>query len=221
MSIRGKIVLAGLLAFVVGGLLLISGHKKIKIAPAEYGRSKPAKYSAMIRISSSKGICTATVFAANYALTAGHCVAGQIGDKYDIGAVNDDGYKSKATSAIAVRVTMYGGLDVGLLAGDFSEFVFAPLENGELKYGPVFVSCGHAGGSPTAICRPLLQVQPYGFIAVGLGNLIPGMSGGPVIDPFSGKVVGVNSAQDGNTAFFTPTTKVLSFFGLDYADDER
>jgi hypothetical protein len=44
------------------------------------------------------------------------------------------------------------------------------------------------------------------------------MSGGPIIDPFTGYVIGVNSAQFDNIAVFTPTTKSDGFFGLDDLD---
>lgn len=216
----GKNILGIGVALVVVGIAVPLFHSpKPKLSPIDYSVKGKPLYSAMIRISTKNGICTATVISRNYAITAGHCVVGQIGDKYNVGSVSGNTYKPKTVKAIAVRGFMYGGIDAGLLKGDFSDFSYAPIENGDLNYTHPLVSCGHAAGSPTPMCRPLIPAQPYGFIAVGMGNLIPGMSGGPVIDVITGRVVGINSAQDGNAAFFTPTTKLLAFFGLESLDD--
>ena len=221
MTTKGKIIMHSILipSLLFGAWYGFVRTPKVKLEPIDYKRVAPAKYYSMVRISTDKGICTATVISRNYALTAGHCVVGQIGSKYKIMGVEKNGADKakKAATAVAARGVMYGGLDLGLLKGDFKDFEYAPIkgEDREVSYAPIFVSCGFGGGSLSAMCRPMLGPQPYGFIAVGMGNLLPGMSGGPVINIFTGDFVGVNNAQYENAAFFTPVRKALSFLGLD------
>jgi hypothetical protein len=47
------------------------------------------------------------------------------------------------------------------------------------------------------------------------GFLIKGMSGGPVLDPLTGKVVGVNSAASTGFVIAGPTFGILGLFGIE------
>lgn len=207
---------AVLIPSLVIGSYLAFKPRPVKLTPLDFGQDGKPKYSSMIRISSDKGICSAFVVSKNYALTAAHCVAGQLGEKFKVHAQNivGEGAAVRAGTAIAARAVWYGGIDLGLLKGEFNDFNYAPIDREEVRMAPLFVSCGFGGGSLFGMCRPILLPQGAGFIMAAAGNLLPGMSGGPVINPFTGHVVGINSAQLDNVAFFTPTTRALEFLGL-------
>jgi hypothetical protein len=220
MTKLGKNILRAMLVLVTAvGIWHFAKETRIKLKPMDYGQARPPVHTSLIRIASSSGICSATVFSKNYAITAGHCVAGQVGKTYKIYGQKiggSEGARSELVGeAIAVRGVMYGGIDLGLLMGDFESFNYAPVHFGDMELPPLLVSCGYAGGGRDVLCRQVSNVEPYGFIATGRGNLIPGMSGGPLIDPATGIVVGVNSAQYENGVFFTPTTAADAFLGLD------
>jgi hypothetical protein len=54
-----------------------------------------------------------------------------------------------------------------------------------------------------------------GFSIAGRGFLIPGMSGGPVIDVKHGTVLAVNSAATNGFVLVAPVMGILGSFGIE------
>lgn len=227
MKLSRKIVISAVVSGIVGVIAGIAAYsylkRPVKLDPIDIGQGFKPVYVSTVRISSDQGICTAFVVSKNYAITAGHCLVGQLGKKFKVYgqkfASNEPA--QFVTTTVAARILGYGGLDAGLLKGNFEQFYYAEIEEGEIKLAPLLVSCGFAGGSLTSLCRPLMMPELTGFIAAARGHLVPGMSGGPIINPFTGHVIGINSGQLDSYAFFTPTTKILDFLGVRTLEDTQ
>lgn len=125
--------------------------------------------------------CTATVVYSNYAVTAAHCV--DKGEEYEV-----TGTKK------LVKVVYYDvRLDRAILQGDFSAHKSMDIDLTEdlLHSVPAAAYCGFPAGSDSHGCRRAMLSGFDYFAAVFAGPAMPGMSGGPVIDMQSGKLIGV------------------------------
>lgn len=179
-----------------------------------------------IHMTRPNGACSATVIDNNYALTAAHCLytprlylsKGEISVFSDTG--EDTNIKAKA-AAINIED------DYALITGDFSTFQKLPvnLTDFSLFNQKVVISCGYPMDQKSLVCTNIHNVVPYGFKYAGYGQLVKGMSGGPVISvqllmgivPFA-SVVGVNSAVSGDVpvnAIVAPIVGLLGAFNLE------
>lgn len=200
-------------------------YKKKNLAPIDYGsdpsiekneaiielRTNPGIFSKLLG-KKSTGFCSGTVISNNYILTAGHCLRGAAGDSVNIQA---DGGEIVATGVV-VSYFMHSGVDLGLVEGDFKTFKKIPVANKPSLDSPAFLTCGYPGAGKNGLCFMLPPVGPAGFSLIGRANLVPGMSGGPLINLATQELVGVNSAQDDkNTAYFSHTIGAFGFLGLE------
>lgn len=137
------------------------------------------------------GSCTAFVVYNNYAITAGHCVD-----------YIDQEFIVKETKARIKAVFFERSLDRAILKGDFSKYKFIPVDlvnDGLHDSAPVVIYCGYPGGSNTINCKKA-QVKAFHYFHVLYnGPVMPGMSGGPVINALTGQAVGIINAamEDG------------------------
>jgi hypothetical protein len=54
----------------------------------------------------------------------------------------------------------------------------------------------------------------YGFLMGAQGFLFPGMSGGPVIDMYTGRVIALNSAVSEHMVLLAPIFGIMTILGL-------
>jgi hypothetical protein len=137
MTKRGKLVLFHLIAIptlALGVWWYTSTYSKVSLNKVDYGQKAAPTYQSMVRIQSESGLCTATVFSKNYAITAGHCVYGHVKQKFKIYGTRLQGTlrSELVTEAVGARVVMYGGIDLGLLKGNFEQFHYAQINFGDL-----------------------------------------------------------------------------------------
>ncbi len=195
-----------------------SRHTKMLTKIKKYSKHPNPKHGAIIMLIDPRDgfFCSAVVFDESYAATAAHCLFDMMNQlsQSDIIIADENGVP---TGKLARAVGASGRLDFGLLRGDFSEHARYPLAthvNGFYKSGP-FVACGFPQGQKGVVCHPYVPMSQLNFFTAGKGPLVPGMSGGPVINTQTGEVVGVNSAVENEFSLVTPLTGFLGAFGID------
>lgn len=171
-------------------------------------------YEAIVQIKSKSGGCSAVVVDDNYVLTAAHCVQTTFGhDKSPIEVFDHQGGQTDSHVYVAA---FYPDYDVALLRGDLSEFKYIELESYHaVQLNKYHVSCGFPSLQNRVSCVPVLPTSNYYFYISATGFIIRGMSGGPVIDPETGKVIGVNSAAGPDRIFIAPTFGILGLFNIE------
>lgn len=190
-------------------------------ATVDYSDKKYIAVVQMVDLESGKGFCTGFVISNNYMISAAHCFVDQKTSK-----LNDKQYGARARSIEDANIVMTVFVDVvgvhvnadyALLKGDFTELsklkvnvsgsVMQQWTQRSLLPGmppiPVF-AIGYPYGTTVAMAYAQSDCRNvYDFIECGLSQgLFPGCSGGPVIDPLSGEVIGINYAMGANTKFF-------------------
>lgn len=177
--------------------------------------------SAVVRLHDSNGnfFCSGVVISKNYIATAAHCLAGQ---SFGVGAIliHNSELKFVASATVAAYEERS---DQGLLFGDFSAFNNIALEQNAPDIIMAFVgnhpmiTCGYPYGG-RAICGPFMPRSRSNFYIAGDGFLYPGMSGGPVIDMTTGKVIAVNSRVEDSLAIVAPLIELLANLHIKYED---
>lgn len=171
----------------------------------------PVAYDAIIQLHNAEGrfYCSATVVSAKYAVTAAHCITE--GTPIKIG---DSTGAETGVTALPIRAS--GQMDYAVITGDFSRFnsITPELDTNNIInsfYNGDTESCGYPmGGSLT--CLSIKDAHQYAFYFSANGTLYPGMSGGPVIDRKTKRIIGVNSAVYENGVLLAPIVNLL--FGL-------
>lgn len=191
----GLVMLSSALA---GGSGLRYWYKEKGLVPMgtpAVGETKPEVYSPILYLTDEKNefFCSGFAIDDHYAITAAHCVVDKVGKVINV----DEGLTKARVVGINARV------DYALLAGDFRQFVKLPVNTtrplSQRFIGKPLQTCGFPGGQHTPVCTVFLVVGQRMFFLAGHGELYPGMSGGPVVDPESGIAVGINSAVDGES----------------------
>lgn len=176
------------------------------------------KNEGVIKLETMKNqfFCTGFVISPNFAITAGHCL-NQDGKlhKEPIKVFNSLGLDTSVRAKAAGFMTRN---DFGLLMGDFKDFkaVKVEMEKFTIIPGKLYKACGFPYGQHELACNPFVPIRNYGFFMAGPGYLVPGQSGGPVIDPETGVVVGLNTAAlEEGLILITPLQGIAGAFGLD------
>lgn len=160
--------------------------------------------------------CTAFVIDANYALTAAHCLTNERGrlNKETLKILNEKDEVVTEAKAVGANNRM----DVGLIKGDFNKFqIFLvdfynfPLMSRAGKY----LTCGYPYGQRHLTCVPFIPVQNTYFDISGKGYIVPGMSGGPMIDVANNIVLGVNVSVGPGLVNVASVIGVLGAFGIE------
>lgn len=195
------------------GIQVLEGLPKIRTVPQKPDASIPP----VIQLLDKKGNfhCTAVVFDPQYAVTAAHCLADSDNDLLKEPFEVRDGL-GKKTGVKALPVGLNRRIDFGILKGDFTRFKMAQIntEQNGFFLGRMFMACGFAYGQNTLTCTPFFPKNNAAFHTKGVGALVPGMSGGPVVDIESNTVIAVNSAVGDNEVYVVPLTGLLGAFGI-------
>lgn len=212
---------------ILGALVTVVAFSSVRVNTIQtipnlkkFGSGKTADnpaHNPIIKLSdmSGQGYCSAFVIDANYAVTAAHCLAD---DHYRLRKENIKIYNDKGeyTGIIAKAGGIALQSDLGIVTGDFSNFRMLPAHFDKFSfYHPLYVACGFPYASKVLSCNPLIPAKNIEFAMYAQGYLVPGMSGGPVIDLSDGMVVGVNSAVADDGVLVMPLQGLLGAFQLD------
>lgn len=178
------------------------------------------KMSAIVRLhdtSTGKFFCSGVVISSKLIATAAHCVVqfSMFGSVSKLSEVNIRGADGKDLKLIAKVDGAHPGSDTAILSGDFSRFVSLPLVNNVkedlsilLDNSKLLISCGYPWGAEL-YCVEFYSRSYYTFHVQGKSYLFPGMSGGPVIEVETGKVVALNRAVGGEFVYVSPTLGIF------------
>jgi V8-like Glu-specific endopeptidase len=147
--------------------------------------------------------CSGTVISDTVVLTAGHCLS----DRRQVEVRSQDiEYKS----ALALVYSAYSQPDLGILVGDFRDYKKSEVQSNAVDIHKAFMkrphlmNCGFAYGSKIS-CFQFDQTGKDTFAYVSSDSAVfPGMSGGPVFDLETGKIVAVNLGAKESYSVFTP-----------------
>jgi len=148
----------------------------------------PLHSNAIVRIELSDGSsCSGVIVSDTVVLSAAHCYLEAGGKIYD--------RKARLLADVIPYKRDKSG-DVMSFIGDFSKLRHLPVNNRELAFDnplKTFKTCGYPHGVKEMYCGSFIPQYNYYFQYHGKGLVIPGMSGGPVVDMETGEVVGINS----------------------------
>lgn len=171
--------------------------------------AEPMQFHPLIRLKlNGHMFCSASVVSDKYAITAAHCIAKNMDIDISVSDVND-----VDTGIIAKPKEYNTQLDYAVIEGDFRQFAKLELETDTDKLMHSWskddlVTCGYPMGG-ALYCNDLYNAQPFNFDWQATAHLYPGMSGGPVIDKETGKIIGVNSAVFENKSYFAPAVGIF------------
>lgn len=115
----------------------------------------------------------------------------------------DTGIKAVAYSKFNPR------RDYGWIEGDFKNFKKLPIRAGwHVKPNDILRVCGFYGSKLPPVCTDFKAIGNHGFAYKGEGVMVPGVSGGPVID-HEGYVVGVAAAAGLDFVVMHPTIGII------------
>jgi S1-C subfamily serine protease len=199
------------------GPYFVSGEVRQNLPKFGKPNNSAPKFDGIIQLRHGiEGFCSAFVIDGNYAVTAAHCIRkGLHLDKAEINIFNHVG---QPTGVTARPVGLSNRVDLGLIQGNFSDF--QPMTIDVVSFTPmnnpgIYFTCGFPQLQNQVTCIRFIPVQNENFYLAGQGMVIPGMSGGPVVDVKNKVVMGVNSAVSGPFVMITPIIGLFGLFGID------
>ena len=189
----------------------------------DYSRKEFPALVQLITADTHKGFCSAFVVSDDYAITAAHCLVDEDGDMKDsdsmmVRAIEVTDPETAIKQSLITPLEIVGlslAQDYALITGDFVRFtkfridvspvVTQHIFNREVLPGlsiPLF-ALGFPNGIKDAVALEQVKCFPvYDYIGCS-GLMYHGQSGGALIDPTTGTVLGVNHAigPNGDTYF--------------------
>lgn len=197
------------------GSYSIANNNPSFVKPTAYNGHK---HSAIIRLHDSSGrfFCSGFVVSDDYAITAGHCVEGQIYGLVDEVKIFNEAMQDTGVVASGAAANRRG--DTGMLKGNFKDFdKFLLITDAQKLYTIMgHATVGYSMGYPYGGAIFMSAVKPLGsenFHIAGEAMLYPGMSGGPLVTE-DGTVVGINSYVNGNHCAFASLIDILDSFQI-------
>jgi hypothetical protein len=120
--------------------------------------------------SDTHAVCTGVIVGADLVLTVSHC----LGDDLEVNGIPVEVIKSDDSLALLRSPSLGGGIEI---------------RKDALKYGEDVVGIGWGGGELTVFIRHV-ALPNFERDVVLDGLMIPGMSGGPIVD-MDGKLIGL------------------------------
>lgn len=160
---------------------------------------------------SGRFFCSGTVINDTQILTAAHCVV----DQYQLRPVVEVRVVSPTPTRIKATVESFSiQNDIAILTGNFKKLPKIKIEKNNASLMEIWanpkrhvVACGYPYGAALT-CVPITQRDMYWFLWRGQGRLYPGMSGGPVIDMETSKVIGSNTAVTQEFVILAPVIRI-------------
>lgn len=173
------------------------------------------KYNPIVKLhlflEEGEGYCSGTVVDSTHIITAAHCTPGLI-----VGRT----YATDTTEVAHAAITDYHSnfrADYSVLIGDFSKFNGIPAVLDKplavSSVGEVVATCGFPMGQKDLICAQAKIVSPIDSQILAVGEMYPGMSGGPVLVsvPLIGPIViAVNTGTWGQAGGIPASSLVFS-----------
>lgn len=158
-------------------------------------------------------VCSGVVISKTLIATAAHCLRGAPRDQpiLEVRDMSDIPQKVEAS-----LLALSEQADYALLTGDFGLFRTREVETDTETLENIFmnkdanlIACGYPHGG-RLVCSKVSKIKRIIFSFSALGFLIPGMSGGPVINLANGKVVAVNTAMNDDRMILSPLFELFT-----------
>ncbi len=183
--------------------------------------NRPLRLPSIIQIGDIKPHCTAFVVSDRYAITAKHCVASGAAMMFGAADYTPVIAIFKDHNVIGKAETVWNArpVDVVALRGDFTNYEHLTPQSTIIYMSPTdhYKACGYPYGTPHLICSDIQIGANMKEAYSGVGYIIYGFSGGPVINVDKNVAVGVNSAIGDGMMIFTPLIALKEM--LDLEDD--
>lgn len=208
MSNRNTLVIVCTIIAIISAVLLVAAFQP---RPRNIIRLLPNKYGSVVRlVLDGATFCTGTVIGPHTILTARHCV---VQETPYMPPINREGIEIRPSNNADLNITakvmsIRHQFDQAILEGDFNKFMTRPFisdvtELTILRKTSKLRACGYPLGGPF-FCTPVKYKHPDNFMWAAEGVLIPGMSGGCLLDE-EGNIVATNVAVMGRYSIFSPT----------------
>lgn len=167
------------------------------------------KYSGIVRVVTTDGkfFCSAVIISNREAVSAAHCFMGLTENEFIIESIPNE--KNQVISAPSFVVGINPRADVALIYGDFTDFDNYQLETNPesdiLVNNYELITCGFPYGGKL-VCYKFTNPTKMVDVIAGIGQMYAGMSGGPVIDLKTGKILAVNHAIGQGIVLIAPLT---------------
>lgn len=155
--------------------------------------------------------CSGTVINATHILTAAHCM---VATEFDVEAptIEIRTNNNEPLGLTAQILSLDTQSDLAVLYGDFHVLSEKKVVTGAEEINKAvreheIVICGYPHDGRFT-CSTVKQIKNYFFMLSGVGFAYPGMSGGPIIDTSTGKVLGVVTAVQENLVLLSPAIEL-------------
>lgn len=202
-------------------LLVLIGLVRPAPGPADYSRFKAAVVRLNI-VGTDKTFCSGVVISDSTILTAAHCGAGAMPP---YGLIEIRTADNLAGHGVLAQLAGSSGLsDLAILHGDFSKLPKLSMAEGSqsimdryLDNTRTTIVCGYPWGNDL-VCNEV-HGKRFAYIGgfmnfIAQGWMLPGMSGGPVIDVETGTVLGTNHGVSEQGVFMSPAAGLAKLMGI-------
>lgn len=215
-----------LLLVTFGAVMLTLGVQVAKIVSKQDFRIPTEEDTSVVRLIRpvpGGGIiyCSGTVISDKLILTAAHCMTPTM---LDFAPPTITIHTSADVDiGVTAQILSYDqNSDLALLGGDFKALDRRSTVSGAAAINKAFkeqeiLICGYPHNGRFS-CSRLKRLTNANFKFSGTGWAYPGMSGGPVVDLSTGKIIAVISAVDGDQVIVSPLIELSKDLGVNVPD---